>query len=471
MSRTAPRLATGGGLCDAIALPYWLDRPIAPPALEPLTGRTDADLLIVGGGFTGLWAALHAKEQDPDRDVLLLEARTCAHGASGRNGGFVEWSLTHGLDNGLERFPDEIDVLQRMAAENFDGLAADIERFGIDAAWHSVGHVGVAIRPYEVDELRASVPRLNDHGEEAVFLDRDEVRAELDSPRFLGGVWIKSGGATLDPAKLAWGLRRAALARGVRIHEHTAVTGLRTTATGVEATTAAASVDAARVLLASGAYPPLVRRMNRFVVPLHDYVLVTEPLTDEQRATIGWRRRQGFSGEGSRFTYYQLLEDGRMLWGGYQAVYAYGGGVDERRAADERVATLLLEQLLATFPQLEGIRVSHHWGGPIDMTSRFSMMFRAAHDGRSMSVAGYTGLGVAASRFGAQVGLDLLDGRATEATALRFVNSVPRTVPREPLRWPLVRATQRALARSEDRGGRRNAWLWLLDRLGAGVAA
>jgi glycine/D-amino acid oxidase-like deaminating enzyme len=200
---------------------------------------------------------------------------------------------------------------------------------------------------------------------------------------------------------------------------------------------------------------------------VHDYVLVTEPLTPGRREAIGWRRRQGLSDSGNRFHYYRLTADDRILWGGYEAVYHYGNDTGPHRDRDDAVHRLLARNFLATFPQLAGIRFTHRWGGAIDTCSRFCVTFGTSHGGAVAYAVGFTGLGVGASRFGARVALDLVDGRDTELTRLELVRSRPRPFPPEPFRWLGISLTRRALAR-EDETGRRGLWLRALDRAGMG---
>jgi glycine/D-amino acid oxidase-like deaminating enzyme len=222
------------------------------------------------------------------------------------------------------------------------------------------------------------------------------------------------------------------------------------------------------VLLATSAYPPLLRALRRYVVPVYDYVLVSEPLSAPQREAIGWRRRQGIGDGANQFHYYRLTADDRILWGGYDAVYRRGGPVGPEHDVHDPTFATLSQHFFTTFPQLEGLRFTHRWGGAIDTCSRFSVFFGTAHEGRVAYATGYTGLGVAASRFGARVALDLLDGRETEATRLRYVRRKPVPFPPEPLRTGVIGLTQRALARADRREGRRGPWLRTLDRLGLG---
>jgi glycine/D-amino acid oxidase-like deaminating enzyme len=227
-------------------------------------------------------------------------------------------------------------------------------------------------------------------------------------------------------------------------------------------------VHARRVLLATSAYPPLLAALRRYVVPVYDYVLVTEPLSAEQRAAIGWEGRQGISDGANQFHYYRLTADDRILWGGYDAVYRYGGPVGPHLDDHEPTFARLSQHFFTTFPQLEGVSFTHRWGGAIDTCSRFSVFFGTALGGRVAYATGYTGLGVAATRFGARVALDLVDGRDTEATRLRYVRRRPVPFPPEPLRTAVIRLTQNRLAAADRRAGRRGVWLRTLDRLGLG---
>jgi glycine/D-amino acid oxidase-like deaminating enzyme len=460
--------AARAALADANELSFWLDSPAAPEPLPRLSGTASADLVIVGGGYTGLWTALQAKEADPTRDVLLLEARTCGWAASGRNGGFCAASLTHGRENGLARFPDDVPTLERLGAQNLDAIEKAVDDHGIDCGFERTGELEVATEPHQVEWVRQSAHATQEFGQEAVFLDRDAVRDEVDSPTYLAGVWHRDRTALIDPARLAWGLRSACLRLGVRIAEDTEVRSLTRRRPGVVLKTPDATVYAARAALATNAFPSPLHRVRPFTVPVYDYALVTEPLTPEQRATIGWRNRQGVGDVANQFHYYRLTEDNRILWGGYDAVYYWRNGL--RDALDQRPATFekLAEQFFATFPQLAGLRFTHKWGGAIDTSTRFFAFQRTALGGRVAYSVGYTGLGVGASRFGARVMLDLLDGRDSEALRLRAMRSRPLPFPPEPLRWAGIELTRRALDRADRREGRRGPWLRLLDRLGLG---
>jgi glycine/D-amino acid oxidase-like deaminating enzyme len=360
-------------------------------------------------------------------------------------------------------------TLERLGRENLDGLAADVERLGIDCELERTGELLALLEPYQDAWLEEEAELLRRFGREVeLFPDAAAMQAEVASPTYRGGVWDRSGGGILHPGKLTLGLRDAAVRAGVRVFEHTPATELREAGGAMEVLAPQGRVRARKVLLATSAFPPLVRAIRRYVLPVYDYVLVTEPLSAAQRASLGWERRQGIGDGANQFHYYRLTGDDRVLWGGYDAVYRFGGPVGPRHDTDDAVFGTLAQHFFATFPQLEGVRFTHRWGGAIDTCSRFSVFFGTAHRGRVAYAAGYTGLGVAATRFGARVALDLLDGRDTEATRLRYVRRRPVPFPPEPLRWAVVQLTRNRLAAADLAQGRRGVWLRTLDRLGLG---
>lgn len=454
-------------LAGAAPRPFWTDRADAPRPTAPLTGRIQVDLVVIGGGLTGLWAALQAVLDEPGRDVVLLEARQVAFGASGRNGGFVAESLTHGLAHGATRWPQDLPTLLRLGRENIAETATVLRDEGIDAQLQLCGKSVVAVRPHQVAALEESLRLHQEHGEDAELLDGPTARADVASPTYLAALRVRSGGGLVDPALLCWGLRAAALRHGVRIFEQTPVTSLHRRDGVVRVETSRGSVDARQVLLATNAYEPLLRRLRSFVVPVYDHVLVTEPLSTAQLASLGWAERQGMTDAGNQFHYYRLTPDDRILWGGYDANYYFGSRRDAALEQRDSSHRLLARHFFETFPQLADVSFTHRWAGLIDTTSRFTAMFGTARGGRVAYAMGFTGLGVGSSRFGARVALDLLAGRDTEATRLAAVRRSPVPFPPEPLRWPAVHLTRSALAR-EDRVGHRGRWLRMLDRLGVG---
>ncbi|MBA3289012.1 MAG: FAD-dependent oxidoreductase [Acidimicrobiia bacterium] len=459
---------------DAIAnadqFPYWYDDVDGSDTNPTLVRNENCDLCIVGGGYTGLWTAIIAKERDPSRDVVLVEGAAVGSAASGRNGGFMESSLTHGVANGQERFPDEVELLEQLGLENLDAIENAIHRYDIDCDYERTGVIDVATTvhaPSYLAELADDAEVLRRLGQDARLLDADQMRAEVDSPTYTGGLLRIGRAALVDPARLAWGLKSAAERLGVRIYEDTRATALERDGVGVLVKTPLADIRAARVALGTNAFKPLLRRLRHYIAPVYDYCMVTEPLTGSQLASVGWANRQGLSDIPNQFHYYRLTSDNRILWGGYDAIYYWRGRMSAELESRPETWAKLSRHFFQTFPQLDGVRFSHIWGGAIDTCSRFCVFWGTAISGRVAYALGYTGLGVASTRFGGAVMLDLLDGAPSVATSTNFVRDKPLPFPPEPFRFLGIQATRWSLDR-EDRSGRRNLWLRTLDRLGLG---
>jgi glycine/D-amino acid oxidase-like deaminating enzyme len=236
----------------------------------------------------------------------------------------------------------------------------------------------------------------------------------------------------------------------------------------VSLTTAAGTIRARRVVLATNVFRSPLRRARAYVVPVWDHMIATEPLSRSQRESLGWEGRSGVGDAGNQFHYYRLTSDDRLVFGGYDALYYYGSDLSHRRQRRPETEQMLYRHMVETFPGLKGVRITHTWGGAIDTSTRFSASWQCAYRGRVASVLGYTGLGVGASRFGAQVCLDLLAGRDNERTRLEMVRRGPTPWPPEPVRWLGIQLTRRSIARADANSGRRDLWLRLLDRLGLG---
>lgn len=454
-------------LRDLTPTPFWLDDPRRPDSAPALRSDTSCGLLVIGGGFSGLWTALLAKRADPSLDVVLVDAGRVADAASGRNGGFVSHSLTHGIRNGADRWPSELDQLVKLGHQNLDDLGRDVASLGIDCDFTIAGELVVAVQDHQIEDLRDTAVLANAHGDTVHELSGEQIRADVHSASYLFAI-ADPDVALVNPARLAWGLLDACQQAGVRVFENTPVLDLADVGKRVMAATEKASITARQVAIATNAFPPLLRKMAKYIVPVYDYVLVAEPLSDQQWESIGWDGRQGLSDAGNQFHYYRPTADGRILWGGYDAIYHRDSGVDPQYEVDFGAFGRLSEHFHQTFPELEGIRFTHGWGGAIDTCSRFAPFWGRAHSGKTAFVAGYTGLGVGSSRFGARVMLDLLSGDKTELTELGMVRSKPLPFPPEPFRSLGINWTTKSLHSADLHEGRRNLWLRTLDRVGLG---
>nr|WP_245857764.1 FAD-dependent oxidoreductase [Mumia flava] len=456
-----PDAVVDASLTDSEAGCFWLEDVADTTAYPHLTGDHACDLVVVGGGYTGLWTAVKAKLRNPGARVTLLEGQTVGWAASGRNGGFCDASLTHGEENGRTRWPEEYDTLARLGDENLDAIAAAVESLKLDCDFERTGSLDVATEPHQVEWLAEAG---------ADLLDADAVRAEVDSPTYLAGVWHRDSTAMLHPAKLAKELARAADGLGVQIFEHSHVEALEADGRRgpVTVRTPRGAVRADRAVLATNVFPSLLARYRWHTIPVYDYALMTEPLTDAQMDAIGWRNRQGVGDSANQFHYYRLSADNRVLFGGYDAIYRYGGQV--RSAYEDRPETYrrLASHFLTTFPQLEGVRFTHRWAGAIDTSTQFCAFYGLAKQGRVAHAAGFTGLGVGATHFAADVMLDLLSGESTPRTQVEMVRKKPLPFPPEPVASVGIHTTRWSLDRADHHGGRRNAWLRALDAVGLG---
>ncbi len=468
-----PHLRQGAGHDDAMKhpfagvklFPFWLDNPAAPAVERELIGPTRADLVIVGGGFTGLWAAIQAKEDDPQRDVVLIEAGKVAYGASGRPGGIISTSVMHGLPNATRVFPKDLDVLEKLGQENLDGFRATLVRYGIDADVEWNGEMTVAVDPAHVEHLQHDYELHATHGHDVVLLDANGAREQLDSPLFAGAMWSRNRSGIVHPAKLAWGLKAAALKLGVRLYELSPMTSLEDRGATMQVRTQAGSIETPCVLLASGTAKVGIADINRRVMQVRDHIVATAPLTDGQMARIGWRNRQGVYDTRTQLNYFRLTKDNRIIFGG-RVSYHFNEDPNPAADRDERTYYKLAEAFYRTFPQLHDVRFTHAWGGPIDYCSRGAVFARQYHGGKVVFVAGYTGFGVAGSRFGAKMGLEMLWKRDTLITSLDISRKGPSYIPPEPFRWLGAKITFHAFDGADDHGGWRRWWIRSIKALG-----
>jgi len=450
----------------------WLDQGARPEPLQPLSGDQRCELLIVGGGFTGMWAALQAKEKHPELDIILIEVTEIGNGASGRNGGFLSHMLAHGDMNAEYHFPGETEKLAELGRQNLRGFIDTLDRYEIDARYENTGNIITTTRHAQNEHAEESVQLARSVGEDTVWLNEEEMRAKVNSPTYCGGIWHRGGqNGLVDPAYLCWGLKKTILSLGVRVFEGTPLLRLDSRADGMQVDCPNGSVRCQKVLMATNAFPSPIGKARRSIIPVWDYVLATEPLTDAQRAEIGWKERQGLGNFANMFHYYRMTHDNRITWGGGTTVcYYYGSRTDASLSDPHERYVQLAEEFLETFPQLEGIRFTHRWSGIIGSSTRFCMAPGVAFGGKVAWSIGYTGLGVGATRFGARVGLELLGYDPSEILEMQFVRKSAMAWPPEPFRWIGVTLTRKEMARADRNDGKRGLWLKILDRLKLGFA-
>lgn len=454
-------------LNDVTFFPLWLDNPSAPDTEHQLIGRTETDLLIVGGGFTGLWAAIQAKEESSSRDVVLIEATKVAYGASGRPGGVVSTSVMHGLHNAARLFPDDIMELERLGQENMKGFLDTLERHKIDAHNTWGGELTVAIGDAAAPPLKEEYELHKKYGHDVELLNKAETQAQVNSPLFSGAVWNKKLSGTVQPALLAWGLKRAALSLGVRLYEHTPMESIERVNGILHVKTHDGQVRAQKVLLCTNAFAAGDKRIKRRVAGIRDRIIATEPLSDEQMERIGWENCQGVYDTRTQLNYMRRTKDNRITFGG-RLTYYFDGTNNTDPAGEREVDPYirLAEAFHRTFPVLDDVKFTHAWSGPIALTTRMAVHFQSYHNGDVIWAGGYSGFGISTSRFGARIGLAKLDHKDLPELQLDFAKTMPNVIAPEPFRWLGSKITLYALDTADEKGGWRKAWLRFVDAMG-----
>ena len=372
------------------AFPLWLDDPDRPQPAPALAQDGDTDLLIVGGGFTGLWAALQAKEQRPERDVVLIEADAVATGATGRPGAILSTSLMHGMANSARLFGGEMVELERLGKENMDAFRETIERYEIacDVEW--TGELTVAVGQEGIGEVEAAHALYRQYGHDAHLLDREQVQQELNAPLFHAGLWSKQRAGTINPAKLAWGLKRAAQSLGVRFYENTPMVRSRRAKASIEVDTDRARITAERVLLATNAFTRYKKKIAARVASICDRIIVTEPLTHDQLAELGWRNRQGIYDTRTQLNYLRLTGDNRVLFGG-RLGYFFGNNTDPDEDRTPAPYLRLVSAFYETLPALRGY-LYRTLERAIALTTRMAVHYQSYHGARMLYAGGYSGI-------------------------------------------------------------------------------
>jgi glycine/D-amino acid oxidase-like deaminating enzyme len=416
---------------------YWLEEAGDHPPLTAVEGELSCDVLVVGGGYTGMWAAWQVSQLEPGASVILLEADRCGHGPSGRNGGFANamWFSAHTL---RERFGTAAAArIARAAQDAVDEIGRFCSDQGVDAWYRQSGYLQVSAAPAQDGIWDEAVAACREFGEDDAVeeLTAEQVAQRCRSPRFRAGV-LYTGAATVQPARLALGLReRLAERPGVRIFERSPLRRLRAGAWGGVAETPSARIRAGSCVLALGpacgaAGSPLRGRLT--VTSSH--IVLTEPVP-ELLEEIGWTGGECITDGRAMVHYMRTTTDGRIAlgWGGGRI--ACGARVGGRTEMDRDIAGRVASDLLSFFPPLAGRRITHAWGGPIDVSPGHLPMVVPIHSDRVYGVFGYTGNGVGPSLMMGRTAASLALDRRDEPSRLALVDPAPRRVPTGLVSW------------------------------------
>ncbi len=461
MSRT-----TGSALTDATPRPLWLDQlgeRAARPPYSP-SGRTEADVVIVGGGFSGLWTAYHLSELDPTLDIVVLDRHHVGFGASGRNGGWAVGELAASHRSYASRStPEDALRLERAVMDAVDEIGRVAAQHGIECGYAKGGNIRVATTTpqarrqlEEIEEQRAI-----GHGPEVIReLTADEAREHLAASSVKGGVWFAPC-ASLDPARLALGLARAVEERGVTIHEGTTVEAIEDGAV----VTNRGRLRARTIVRATEAYTRDLAGRRRDLLPVYSYMVATEPLDSATLDEIGLAGRPTFADDRTMVIYGQRTEDDRIAFGAAGMPYTFGSRIDRDVEFDLESHTRVHTVLVDLLPQLADVAITHRWGGVLGIPRNWtpSVHFDQA-TGRG-TLGGYVGEGVAATQLAGRTLAELIVGEPTERTSLPWVGARSRRWEPEPLRWVGVRASRAILAAADRREARTDREAGLSMRL------
>jgi glycine/D-amino acid oxidase-like deaminating enzyme len=429
---------------------WWLEEAGQIVPTRPLDGHATADVVVVGGGYLGLWTAWHLLELEPSLDVLVLEAALCGHGPSGRNGGFCE-TLWGDAPTLREQAGDAAALAVCRASEDaVRGIGTWCDANGVDAWFRSAPMLSVATTESQLGSWDATVQAAAALGasEEVVAVSAEEARARCDSPLFVGGA-LHLLNATVQPARLALGLRAKLLERGVRIQERTEVTRLLSDGS-VETRNGAARAGASVLAVNSAAAGFPGYRLSLAVASSH--IVLTEPVPGVLEE-LGWTGGEAIVDRRTLVHYMRTTRDRRIAFGWAGGVMGYGGRRSSRLELDENVVAKARESLVRFFPQVRGREVTHAWGGSIDVSPTHLPIFGSR--GRVHHGFGFTGNGVGPSYLGGEILARLALDRRDERTALALVEPGRKLFPPEPFRFvggSLIRRALVAKDAAEDQG-------------------
>jgi glycine/D-amino acid oxidase-like deaminating enzyme len=414
----------------------------------PLQGDLKVDVAIIGAGFTGLSAAYNLRAQDPGVSVAVLESEVVGYGASGRNGGF---SMTlFGLEPAVTKalFGHQRTVeAHRYMERSVDYVDELVREHHIQSDYWYPGFLRAATTPGYVKRILNDLEILTSLGISGIsWIEADNIRKEVDSPRFLGGWWEPRSGL-LNPAKQVRELKRLALEAGAQVFEETPVLEIQRDLY-FTLLTPAGKLTAKKVIFATNAYSHLIPQLRRKQVPAFTHMVVTEPLTAEQLGAFGWANRQGIEDARNLVHYFRLTIDNRIAMGGSDVSITYGGNMDHD--LNPHTFADLERDIVWLFPHLKGIKITHCWGGPVSVPVQMAPAIGYLGDERAIYSLGCVGHGVSMTHLNGRTLADLALERKTDLTGVWFVNRRLIPWPPEPLRL-VASQLIRGYLRLEDR--------------------
>jgi glycine/D-amino acid oxidase-like deaminating enzyme len=395
-------------------------------------GDLKVDIAIIGGGFTGLSTAYNLRKDDQGLSVAVLEGEVVGFGASGRNGGFsmtlfgLEPAVTKALF-GHQRTVEAHRYMER-AVDYVDEL---VKQYRIESDYWFPGFLRAATTPGYVKRIQHDLEILTSKGITGIsWIEADQIKQEVNSPRFLGGWWEPRSGL-LNPAKQVRELKRIAMQFGAQVYEETPVTEIHHD-TNFELITPMGKVTAKKVIFATNAYSHLIPQLKRKQVPAFTHMIVTEPLTQAQLEVIGWKNRQGIEDARNLVHYFRLSIDNRLVMGGSDVSLTYGGNME--KDLNEHTFADLERDIIWLFPHLKGIRITHRWGGPVSVPLQMAPAIGFIGDESAIYSLGCVGHGVSMTHLNGRLLADLALERKTELTDVWFVNRSVIPWPPEPIR-------------------------------------
>jgi glycine/D-amino acid oxidase-like deaminating enzyme len=433
-------------------LGYWIEQAGEVEPAPPLGGERSADVVVVGGGFTGLWTAWYLRQLEPEARVVVLESEAvCGHGPSGRNGGFCN-GMWLSLASMRERWGDDAALaIGNAAAEAVTRIGAFCEQQEVDAWWRAAGYLQTSTAPAHDGAWERAMAACRELGvpEAIVPLSREEVQARCQSPAFRAGA-VSPDSATVQPARLALGIRRRLLEQGVEIFESSPVRALHATPGGVEARTAGGVVRAERGVLAIGAAAKGHRGPLRGQLTVaSSHIVLTEPVPDVLEE-IGWTGGEAITDSRSLLDYFRTTPDGRIAFGWGGGRIAFGARTRGRAELDRAVIGATAAHLYDYFPALRGRRLTHAWGGPIDASPTHLPSVASLPGDRAFAAAGYTGNGVGPSNMVGRTLASLALDRRDDPSRLAFVDGSSPRIPPEPFHWIGGEAIRLAIRAKEE---------------------